>query len=347
MLAAVSTEQGASAPPILYVGGQGGVEERLVARAGLPFAAVPAGGVHGVGPWRAARNTLKLLRGWWAAYRLGRRERPAALFVTGGYASVPVALAAWMLRVPILVYLPDIEPGLAVRFAACLARRVAVTVPESRRFFRGRKVIVTGYPVRAEFGSLERAACRAALGLAPEDSLLVVIGGSTGARGINRALCGLLEEVLRLVRVVHLCGERDWGWVAERAEALPAPLGARYRVAPYMHAEELGPVLAAADLALCRAGAMTLGELPFFGLPAILVPYPYAWRYQQINSDWLVGHGAAVRLDEERLGDELVPTLRALLGDRQRLGTMAGQMRALARPDAARRLAAELWALAG
>jgi UDP-N-acetylglucosamine--N-acetylmuramyl-(pentapeptide) pyrophosphoryl-undecaprenol N-acetylglucosamine transferase len=327
------------------VGGQGGVEEQLVARAGLSFVGVPAGGVHGVAIWRALKNSIRLLRGWWAAYRLGRRERPAVLFVTGGYASVPVALAAWMLRVPILVYLPDIEPGLAVRFAARLAKQVAVTVEDSRRYFPAHKVIVTGYPVRPEFRGLERAAARASLGLAPHDVLLLVMGGSTGARGINRALNDALEDVVRLVRVVHLSGERDWSWVAERAQALPAELRARYHVAPYMHTEELGPTLAAADVALCRSGAMTLGELPYFGLPAVLVPYPYAWRYQKTNSDWLVERQAAVRLDEERLGVELLPTLRRLVGDRERLSTMAGKMRALGRPDAASRLAAELRAL--
>ncbi len=346
-LVAASATQHAPAPAILYVGGQGGVEEELAARAGLPFVGVPAGGVHGVGLRRALPNTLKLLRGWWAALRLGRRERPDALFVTGGYASVPVALAAWMLRVPILVYLPDIEPGLAVRFAAALAKRVAVTVEDAGRHFAARKVVVTGYPVRAEFQGLERSAARAALDLAPADVLLLVMGGSTGARGINQALGGVLEEVLKLVHVVHLSGQRDWDRVREQAEALPAGLKPRYHAVPYMHTEQLGPVLAAADLALCRSGAMTLGELPFFGLPAILVPYPYAWRYQKTNSDWLVEREAAVRLDEERLGSELLPTLRELAGDRGRLERMSSHMRALAHRDAASRLAAELQALAG
>jgi UDP-N-acetylglucosamine--N-acetylmuramyl-(pentapeptide) pyrophosphoryl-undecaprenol N-acetylglucosamine transferase len=109
----------------------------------------------------------------------------------------------------------------------------------------------------------------------------------------------------------------------------------------------MGSALAAADLALCRAGASTLGELPLFGLPAVLVPYPYAWRYQRVNADWLAERGAAVRMDDERLGEELLPTLRRLLDDRARLSDMRKRMRALARPEAAARLATELLALAG
>ena len=176
-------------------------------------------------PRQVVRNLIKLIRGWWGAYRLGRRERPAALFATGGYASVPVALAAWALRVPILVYLPDIEPGLAVRVIARLATRVAVTVEDSRFYFRRQndacKVVVTGYPVRAEFHSLCRVEARVALGLALDEQVLLVMGGSTGARSINYALSEVLERMLELAQVVHVSGELDWSWVQERREAAP------------------------------------------------------------------------------------------------------------------------------
>lgn len=330
---------------LLYVGGEGGVEEGLVARAGLPFAGVPAGGLHGLALRQAARNLTKLIQGSRAAYRLGSRPRPAAVFVTGGYASVPVALAARALRAPILVYLPDIEPGLAVRFIARLAARVAVTVEDSRSYFPARKVALTGYPLRAEFHGLDRARARESLGLLPGELVLLVMGGSRGARSINRALDGVLEHVLKLTQVVHVSGELDWPWVSERRDGLPEPLRARYHAVPYLH-EEMGAALAAAQLAVCRAGASTLGELPFFGLPAVLVPYPHAWRYQRVNADWLAGRGAAVRLDDERLNEELLPALRRLIDDPAALAEMSARMRALARPDAAARLADELLILA-
>jgi UDP-N-acetylglucosamine--N-acetylmuramyl-(pentapeptide) pyrophosphoryl-undecaprenol N-acetylglucosamine transferase len=335
------------APDVLYVGGEMGIEASLVTRAGVRFAAVPAGGLHGLAPQRAARNLVRLLQGCRATYRLARQERPAALLVTGGHTSVPVALACWALRVPIMVYLPDIEPGLAVRLISRLATRVAVTVPDSQEFFPARKVTVTGYPVRAAFGSVDRATARASLGFTDVEPVVLVLGGSTGARGINRALGAVLEEALDLVQVVHVSGERDWEWVSERKEVLPEALKPRYRIAPYLHTDQLGVAFAAADLAVCRAGASTLGELPYFGLPAVVVPYPHAWRYQRTNADWLTERGAAIRLDEERLADELVPMLRNLIMDRGRLRTMRECMRSLAQPDAACRLAAELRALAG
>ena len=328
---------------VLYVGGEGGVEGRLAERAGLRFVGIPAGGVHGLAPWRAAQNFIKLMRGWWAAYRLGRQERPAALFATGGYASVPVALAAWMLRSPILVYLPDIEPGLAVRVIARLAARVAVTVDDSHAYFPARKVVTTGYPVRAEFHELDRAGARAALGLALDEPALLVMGGSRGARSINQALSGVLEQILELTQVVHVSGELDWPWVAERRDGLVAELKSRYHAFPYLH--EMGAAMAAADLTVCRAGASTLGELPFFGLPALLVPYPHAWRYQRVNAEWLAERGAALQVDDERLSEELLPTVRRLFADRATLAEMAERMAALACPEAAARLAEELSSL--
>lgn len=326
---------------MLYVGGVGGVEEQLAARDGLRFVGVPAGGMHGLSLWRAARNFIKLMRGCWAAYRLGRSERPTALFATGGYASVPVALAAWMLRAPILVYLPDIEPGLAVRFIARLAAKVAVTVEDSQVYFPSRKVVTTGYPVRAEFHEIDRAEARASLGLTSDQPVLLVTGGSRGARSINQSLSGVLEQVLELAQVVHVSGKLDWPWVAERREGLAAELKSRYHAFPYLH--EMGAAMAVADLTVCRAGASTLGELPFFGLPAVLAPYPHAWRYQRVNAEWLTGRGAAVQLEDGRLAQELLPTLRWLLGDRPLLAEMEKRMRLLARPDAAARLAQELY----
>ena len=330
---------------VTYVGGEGSVEERLVRRAGVRFVGVPAGGIHGMAPWRAAWNLTKLVRGFGATLRLGRRERPHALFVTGGYASVPVALAAWTLRVPILVYLPDIEPGLAVRFIARLATRVAVTTEDSRAYFPDRKVVVTGYPVRPEFAGLTREEARERLGLPQEEPVLLAFGGSHGARSINRAVTAVLEELLGMAQVVHISGRLDWPWVSERADRLPADLRSRYHPYPYLH-EEMGYALAAADLVVCRAGASTLGELPYFGLPAVLVPYPHAWRYQRVNAEWLAERGAAVVLEDERLGETLLPTVRRLLADADRLKRMRERSRAVARPGAAARLAVQLRALA-
>jgi UDP-N-acetylglucosamine--N-acetylmuramyl-(pentapeptide) pyrophosphoryl-undecaprenol N-acetylglucosamine transferase len=245
-----------------------------------------------------------------------------------------------------LVYLPDIEPGLAVRFLARVATKVAVTVEESRSFLPAAKVVVTGYPLGARLRPSDSVDARASLGLDDSQPVLLVMGGSTGARSINLALDGVLEEILELAQVVHVTGEAGIGGAEDRLRELGESARARYRPFAYLH-EEMGLAFEAADLVVARSGASTLGELPAFGVPAVLVPYPHAWRYQRVNADWLAVRGAAVRLDDERLADELLPTVRRLLENPAQLRQMRQRMAALARPDAATKLASVLGCLAG
>jgi UDP-N-acetylglucosamine--N-acetylmuramyl-(pentapeptide) pyrophosphoryl-undecaprenol N-acetylglucosamine transferase len=133
--------------------------------------------------------------------------------------------------------------------------------------------------------------------------------------------------------------------VSAAREALPEPAGSRYHAFAYLHGE-MALALAAADLAVARAGASALGELPLFGLPAILVPYPHAWRYQRVNADYLAARGAALRLNDEDLAARLAPAVHELLDDRPRLAAMSAAMQALARPGAAGAIATELKTLA-
>lgn len=319
------------------------MEAELVARAGIPFTAIHGGGVHGVGGLKFFTNALNLLRGVVEALQLLRTFRPQAVFVTGGFVTAPVALAAWLSRAPVLMYLPDIEPGLALQFIARLARTIAVTVADSRKYFDARKVVVTGYPTRPELRAANRAQAIEQLGLSPARRTVLVTGGSRGARSINRAVLAALPEWLREWQVIHLTGSLDWAEAEQARAALPAELRAHYHAFPFLN--EMGLALAAADVAVSRAGASALGEYPLFGLPAVLVPYPFAWRYQKVNADYLVQRGAAVRVNDEALAAQLAPTVRALLNDPERLARMKQAAQAAAVPDAARRIADALLAL--
>ncbi len=330
---------------VLWVGGAGGMEEDLVTRAGIPFHAVPAAGVHGVGLRQLPGNLLKLARGVWASRRILDGFHPDVLFFTGGYVAVPVALAGW--RVPTVLYVPDIEPGMALKFLARFADRIALTTQESRRFFSRRAVVVvTGYPVRTELLRWGREAARREFDLRDDLPVLLVFGGSKGARSINRALLAALREVLGMAQVIHLSGALDWPEVEAARQALPERLAARYHAFPYLH-ERMGAALASADLVLSRAGASTLGEFPAFGLPAVLVPYPYAWRYQKVNAEYLAHRGAALVLEDETLQETLLPTLRSLLEQEQKLSAMREAMRSLATPQAGDAIADQIVQLAG
>lgn len=312
----------------------GGMEVDLVRRAGLPLALAQTGQVRGRAPWVVAGNGVRMVIGAWQVWRWMREFRPDVVLLTGGYVGVPVALAARGCRVPVCIYLPDLEPGLAVRLLARLARRVAVTAEEVVRCFPKGKAVVTGYPVRRAVVEAERGAARRALGLDPEALTLLVTGGSRGARSINLAVSRAAEKVLHHWQVVHVTGHLDYETVQAAREALAPELRARYHVYAYLH-EEMPAALAAADLVVARAGASVLGEFPVRGLPAVLVPYPHAGQHQEVNAAFLVARGAAVRVSDGRLAEELPELLVRLAEEPARLREMAERLRALARPEAA------------
>ncbi|MCG3210635.1 MAG: UDP-N-acetylglucosamine--N-acetylmuramyl-(pentapeptide) pyrophosphoryl-undecaprenol N-acetylglucosamine transferase [Anaerolineae bacterium] len=327
---------------ILWVGSQGGMEQALVEQAGLKIELISAVGVRGKNPLAAAKSLLTQSRGYRQSRRIIHRFQPEALFVTGGYVCVPVTLAAWRAGVPVLIYLPDMEPGLAIKFLARFASKVAVTTPLSQQFFKPGQSVVTGYPVRAELlTGPDQPAARRQLGLSDDLPVLLVFGGSRGARSINQAVANAIEPFLAVAQVLHITGGLDADRVqARRAELNPAQQ-ARYHVFEYLH-EEMPVALQAADLVVSRAGASVLGEFTAIGLPAILAPYPYAGTHQALNANYLAENGAAVVIADVDLSEKLPAAVIDLLANRQQLAAMGQASRALAKPNAADHLAQEI-----
>lgn len=287
------------------------------------------------------RNTIKLTWSIGTASKLIRHFRPDVMFMTGGYMSPPVALAAWLHRVPIGIFLPDVEPGSSIKAVLPLAKRIACTTDGSRPYVRAEKMVVTGYPVRPEIrkaAHLTKEEALAKFNLHPDRSTLFVFGGSRGALNINRALMSALPELLKQLQVIHISGSLTWPEVESNAQQLSAEMRTWYRPFPYLH-DDMGSAFRAADLVVARAGASMLGEGPAFGVPAILVPLTFAWRYQKVNADYLTERGAAIQLTDDRLADELLPTVLALLQDKARLLKMSKAAKALDIPEATSRLA--------
>jgi UDP-N-acetylglucosamine--N-acetylmuramyl-(pentapeptide) pyrophosphoryl-undecaprenol N-acetylglucosamine transferase len=320
------------------------MEADLVQRAGVPFTAIPAAGLHGVSLRALPGNLWQLARGTRTAQQVLHSFQPDVLLLTGGFVGVPMALAGH--RLPTLLYVPDIEPGLALKAMARLADQIAVTAEDSRDYFsQSGKIVVTGYPTRSELSGWNRTNAREKFGLTQELPVVFVFGGSKGARSINRAVLAILPTLLERAQVIHITGRLDWDEVQVVRRGLDSHLASRYHPFDYLY-EDMGAALAAADLAVCRAGASTLGELPLYGLPAILIPYPYAWRYQKVNADYLERRGAAEILVDDHLNENLLPTLERLLDDPQRLERMSKAMQHLATPDAAIHLASLIHGLA-
>lgn len=320
------------------------MERELVTREHIPFQAIEAGAMHGVGISRAVRGGLRTVRGVSSAMRVLQDFQPDVVLLTGGFVGVPISLAARTRNVPSVVYLPDIEPGVALKVMAKLATKVATTTEASAPFIDPKKMVVTGYPVRDAFATVSRNATRAHFNIPNNARVVLVYGGSKGARSINRAVVAGSTALLQSAWVIHVTGEGDWDEVSAARAQLSLEHQSRYLAFKYLH-EEMASAMAAADLAVCRAGASTLGELPYLGLPAVLVPYPYAWRYQKVNARYLEAKGAAVMLRDEALLDVdhgLIATVTRLLSDAATLDKMRAAATAAGARDGADRIAALL-----
>ena len=276
------------------------------------------------------------------AARALRGFRADAVLVTGGFASVPVAIAGWLLRIPVILYQPDIEPGWAVRQIYRVATRVCLTHESSLAGAPRGKSVVTGYPLRAVFAEVDRPMARAHFDLNGSPAVLVAGGGA--GRAPHQRHPG--DRPRRLARGRRRSftsrGRATTGACRQLREALPATLQHRYRPFEYL-GDDFPVALAAADLAVSRAGASVLGEYPATGLAAILVPLPMAGGHQLANARMLEAVGAAVVVEDAATPSALLPAVREILGDAERLGAMRRQSSAAAAPDAARNIARVIW----
>jgi UDP-N-acetylglucosamine--N-acetylmuramyl-(pentapeptide) pyrophosphoryl-undecaprenol N-acetylglucosamine transferase len=318
-------------------------EARLVPDAGFTLHAIPAEGLSRTNPLRAlaalARAALATVR----AGRILRALAPDAVMGAGGYVAGPVVLAALARRTPVLLTEADSRLGLTNTLLAPFARRVCLSFPPRGRLARtlasgeggggAGKYRVTGRPIPFPLEERERA--RSQLGLVREDTFVLVFGGSLGARSINEAAIEALSAAS--MRVLHVCGRRDFDALAGRT------LRAGYELVAYLDVAEFARVLAAADLAVARAGGSVF-EIAAYGVPAVLVPYPHAaGDHQSENARWMSDAGAAVTMpDRELTAERLAAQVSALLSDRERLAKMSRAARAIARPDAAFEVAHEL-----
>jgi UDP-N-acetylglucosamine--N-acetylmuramyl-(pentapeptide) pyrophosphoryl-undecaprenol N-acetylglucosamine transferase len=313
--------------PVVWLGAEGGMEQRLVPARGIAFESIRIGGIRGKGWKRRLSVPLELLSALLHARRLLRRLQPRSVLSLGGYAAGPGGLAAWWLGRPLLVHEQNSIPGLTNRVLARLAKRVLTGFPSA---FKGRSTWV-GNPVRRAIAELPPPQQRFA-----ERSgrlHLLVFGGSLGARVLNRTLPAALALLPAAERpeVIHQCGEK----LLAEAQAAYTDAGVHAKVVAFI--DDMAAAYGWADLAVCRAGALTLAELTAAGLGALLIPYPSAVDdHQTANARWLSDAGAAELIPEHTLTAELLAErLRALASDRAVLLQMAEKARAQARVDAA------------
>lgn len=305
---------------VAFVSRRNAMAEKIFKQENLSFHEIPAAPFLGQTPARLARNAWTNWTAVRAAREILRREKPDAVAGFGAYISVPVVVAAKLQGIPVVLHEQNPEPGLATRFCALFARKVAVSFPETAASF-GSKAVVTGNLVRGEIYSRTRSDAIKDLGLSPFKKTVLVTGGSAGAKSINAAVIQALEKLKERgdqLQFLHLSGSAE---ETSRLVNAYARAGVQAQVTDFH--PDMGRLYACADVAVCRAGATTLSELIVVRVPALLVPYPHAGDHQANNAGILLELGAARMLRES-------PQLGAQLGDKlARLLESSGELESM------------------
>ncbi|MBP7860875.1 undecaprenyldiphospho-muramoylpentapeptide beta-N-acetylglucosaminyltransferase [bacterium] len=332
---------------LLYIGAKDHMEERLAAERGIKFYGLDVSGL----PRKASLSLIvwvaQMSRSMYECRKIFKDFAPTAVLGTGGYASAPALFAAKQLNIPFAVHEPDAYPGLVNKLFSRWANLVSLGMEgaKSRLPAIHGQVVVNGNPVGANFvHPLGHDAACEKLEIRSDLKTVIVTGGSQGARALNETLINALPQLLDAgkMQIIHQCGEKNLEEVKKRVDARYLASG---QYIPKAYFEDLALAYAASDLAVCRAGAMTLAELSTLGKPAVFIPYPHAAQNHQFhNAKYFESKGAARVIKQEELSAErFVATIQELvLDESEKLSSMQKAMQELGRPDAAKSLAGQL-----
>jgi UDP-N-acetylglucosamine--N-acetylmuramyl-(pentapeptide) pyrophosphoryl-undecaprenol N-acetylglucosamine transferase len=273
---------------------------------------------------------------------------PDVVFSKGGYAGVPVVFAAWLYRIPIIIHESDITPGLANQFAGRLAKIVAVSFPGTANFFNPGKTMITGNPIREELMQGNKEAAQKFFGFKADKKIILVMGGSQGAKIINEAILHILPILLKKYEIIHLTGKADYENIIKEAGKLGIKAGHEgYHPYPFL-GEEISHAMAAADLVISRAGASAITEIAANAKPAIIIPLrTSANNHQHLNAYALSEIGAAVVLSQDNLGENiLLEKIEEMINSQELRYEMSERIKKFYNADAAEKIASEIIKLA-
>lgn len=324
---------------ILFVGTAKGMEADIVPSTGLPFKTVTVEGLKRKISFQALMTLLKTCKGCFEGYKIIKDFKPTIVVGTGGYVCGPVVMIAALFGIPTLIHEQNAYPGITNKILARIVKKVAVTFPQSGKYFKAKTdIIVTGLPVRPEIQAADRNEGITALGLDKDKFTLLVVGGSRGARSLNNAMVEVIAQSCNQpgIQIVHMTGKTGYDETVQALKERGIDLAkcGNVTVTPYLY--NMDDAMAAADLIVCRAGATTIAELTVCGLPSILIPYPYASdNHQEYNARALVNNGAAMMiLDRELTGVALWEKIKRLSKNKDELATMSGNSKQMGKPEA-------------
>ncbi|BBB93261.1 MAG TPA: undecaprenyldiphospho-muramoylpentapeptide beta-N-acetylglucosaminyltransferase [Methylomusa anaerophila] len=337
---------------VLFIGTKGGLEADIIPKEGFSFQTIEVRGLERRLSFRNVQTIIKTVSSLWQSLAIIRSFRPSVVVGTGGYVCGPVLLAASILKIPTVIQEQNVIPGITNRILARFVDRIAVGYQEAAIHFKyaQRKVVFTGNPIRPEVMSATRSEGQAVFGLDPDKLTLLVVGGSQGARSINTAMLQVHKHFANNphVQILHVTGQNEYNNIVNSIEQAGIDLSSTGNIIikPYIY--NMPQALAAADLAVFRAGAVGLAEITARGIPAILIPYPYASEnHQEYNARVLEKQGAAITINDSELdGSKLLGAIENLLNVREKLDRMGVNSKKLGRSQAAQAIARLVLSLA-
>ena len=328
---------------ILYVGSQG-MESRIVPEAGYDFTTIDVTGIDRSSMLKAGQSLVKFPYSFFQAKDIIKQFDPDFIVGTGGYVSFPVVLAGTYFAPKTFIHEQNAYPGLANRHLAKRVDCTMLTFAEAEKYLEAKRIKVTGLPIRQEFFQVTPQTARQSLGLRENLFTVIAFGGSRGAATINRAMLEAVDKLQdQAMQLIWITGSDNYEEMDRQVQdRLKKDHTAMMRILPYMN--NIEQAMAASHLAVCRAGASTLAELSVLGLPAILVPYPYAAdNHQEKNARALMEKKAVTMVIDEFLdGDTLVKAIDTLRSEPDRLNDMRRQILQEAKPQALDDIVTEL-----
>jgi UDP-N-acetylglucosamine--N-acetylmuramyl-(pentapeptide) pyrophosphoryl-undecaprenol N-acetylglucosamine transferase len=328
---------------ILYIGSGKGLEADIVSKAGYNFKAIEISGFKRSLSIENIRTVLRFIRAVSDSKRYIADFKADVVIGTGGYVCGPVVYAASKLKIPTIIHEQNVIPGLTNKFLSRYAKRIAVSFTGSAGYFPNGKVIVTGNPRATEVAKADPIKGRTSLKVSRDRKIVLVVGGSRGARPINEAFLAAIPLLKQMkdLHFVYVTGEVHYPKVKETMEAMEQPA---QNVSIYPFIYNMPEVLAATDLIVNRAGASFLAEITSLGIPSILIPSPYVTNnHQEKNARWLEDNGASkVLLESELDAGSLALAIQAILYDPDCSGKMRKAALQLGQPAAAQNLYDEM-----
>lgn len=286
-------------------------------------------------------DILKIPIGFLEAFWFVYIWMPDVVFSKGGYGSAPVVFTSWLYHIPVLIHESDAIPGLANRFGAKLAKRIALSFSSTKKYFPSRKTAVIGNPVRQELTQGSREEGREIFALKSDKPIILLMGGSQGAKAINEILFKLLSKLLEKYEIIHICGQKNYEKCKER---VGLPLPKTYHLYPFLEEEQLKYAYILASLIVSRASAASVFEIAALGKPSILIPLPTAAsNHQRENAFEYAKSGATVVLEQANLTPHLFLTEISRILDNQELSQKMGEKaKGFFNPETNQKIAEEL-----